>query len=139
MPVEFIRTPVEANAGRMPPLARLPVFYSLDGKRALLAGGSTGAAWKAELLSAAGARVDVYAEENCDELAKLAADPPRGVIVLRRRLWNAADLAGAAMAIGAFDDDESAAGFAAAARIAGVPVNVIDKPAFSDFSFGAIG
>ena len=30
------------------------------------------------------------------------------------------------------------AAFAAAARAAGVPVNVIDKPAFCDFSFGAI-
>ena len=28
--------------------------------------------------------------------------------------------------------------FAAAARAAGVPVNVIDRPAFCDFSFGAI-
>ena len=28
--------------------------------------------------------------------------------------------------------------FAAAARAAGVPVNVIDQPAFCDFSFGAI-
>ena len=28
--------------------------------------------------------------------------------------------------------------FAAAARAAGVPVNVIDKPAFCDFAFGAI-
>ena len=31
-----------------------------------------------------------------------------------------------------------AAEFAAAARRAGVPVNVIDRPAFSDFAFGAI-
>ena len=31
-----------------------------------------------------------------------------------------------------------AAEFAQAARAAGVPVNVIDKPAFCDFSFGAI-
>jgi uroporphyrin-III C-methyltransferase/precorrin-2 dehydrogenase/sirohydrochlorin ferrochelatase len=36
------------------------------------------------------------------------------------------------------EDDQSAAEFAAAARTAGVPVNVIDKPAFCDFSFGAI-
>ena len=48
------------------------------------------------------------------------------------------DLKDAAIAIGAFEDDESAAAFAAAARAAGVPVNVIDKPAFCDFSFGAI-
>ena len=35
-------------------------------------------------------------------------------------------------------DDDDAARFAAAARSAGVPVNVIDKPAFCDFSFGSI-
>ncbi len=49
-----------------------------------------------------------------------------------------ADFADAAIAVGAFDDDAEAAAFAAAARAAGVPVNVIDKPAFCDFSFGAI-
>src|SRR4029077_528214 len=43
-----------------------------------------------------------------------------------------------AVAIGAFEDDNGAAAFASAARAAGVPVNVIDKPAFCDFSFGAI-
>src|SRR5206468_10271568 len=50
------------------------------------------------------------------------------------------DLAGAAIAIGDFpgDDDTDAATFAVAARAAGVPVNVIDKPAFCDFAFGAI-
>jgi uroporphyrin-III C-methyltransferase/precorrin-2 dehydrogenase/sirohydrochlorin ferrochelatase len=47
-------------------------------------------------------------------------------------------LTNSAVAIGAFEDDEGAAAFAAAARSAGVPVNVIDRPAFCDFSFGAI-
>jgi uroporphyrin-III C-methyltransferase/precorrin-2 dehydrogenase/sirohydrochlorin ferrochelatase len=47
-------------------------------------------------------------------------------------------LAGAAIAVGAFEDNEGATKFAAAARAAGVPVNVIDKPAYCDFSFGAI-
>ena len=42
------------------------------------------------------------------------------------------------MAVGAFEDDGEAALFAAFAREAGVPVNVIDKPAFGDFSFGSI-
>ena len=45
---------------------------------------------------------------------------------------------GAAIAVGGCDNDDEAARFAAAARAAGVPVNVIDKPAFCDFSFGAI-
>ena len=45
---------------------------------------------------------------------------------------------GAAIAVGGCDSDGDAARFAAAARAAGVPANVIDKPAFCDFSFGAI-
>jgi uroporphyrin-III C-methyltransferase/precorrin-2 dehydrogenase/sirohydrochlorin ferrochelatase len=122
----------------MDPLARLPVFLALDGKRAVLAGSSPAAAWKAELLSAAGACVEVYAEVPSDELLQVMSDPPKGEIVLNRRAWAADDLKRAAVAIGAFEDDESAATFAAAARAAGVPVNVIDKPAFCDFSFGAI-
>src|SRR6185369_5528129 len=138
MPVNERRTPSEAKPARMGALARLPVFLSLDGKRAVLAGGSPAAAWKAELLSASGARVDVYATDVCDELQQLAADPPRGAIVINRRLWSAENFADAAIAVGAFEDDEAAATFAGAARAAGVPVNVIDKPEFCDFSFGAI-
>ena len=57
---------------------------------------------------------------------------------IHRRAWTADDIPGAAIAIGACDDDDEAARFAAAARAAGVPVNVIDKPAFCDFAFGAI-
>lgn len=132
------RAPVDAEPGRMQPLARLPVFLSLEGKRGLLAGGGPAAAWKAELLSACGARVDVYAEEVCDDLNRLAANPPRGPIILWRRDWLPADFANAAIAVGAFENDAEAARFAAAARAAGAPVNVIDKPAFCDFSFGAI-
>ena len=122
----------------MSALARLPVFLALEGKRAVLAGGNSAAAWKAELLAAAGAKVDVYALETSDELLQIAKDPPRGAVTINRRGWTADDLKSAAVAIGAFEDDASAAAFAAAARAAGVPVNVIDKPAFCDFAFGAI-
>ncbi|HEY5280708.1 MAG TPA: NAD(P)-dependent oxidoreductase, partial [Pseudolabrys sp.] len=132
------RTPSETRPARMEPLARLPVFLALDGKRAVLAGGNAAAAWKAELLSAAGARIDVYAAEVSDDMTAIAAEPPRGAIIVHARGWTAEDITGAAVAIGAFDDDTSAAEFAAAARAAGVPVNVIDRPAFCDFAFGAI-
>ena len=104
----------------------------------MLAGGGAAAAWKAELLSAAGARVDVYAAEPSDEMLAVADDQPGGEIVIHRLAWTPEDLVGAAVAIGAFDDDEGAAGFAKAARARGVPLNVIDKPAFCDFAFGAI-
>jgi uroporphyrin-III C-methyltransferase/precorrin-2 dehydrogenase/sirohydrochlorin ferrochelatase len=124
--------------GRMSPLACLPIFLALAGKRVLVAGGSSAAAWKAELLSAAGAHVDVYAEEISEELHALAAAPPRGAIALHRRAWIAGDLKTAAIAVGAFADDTEAARFTEAAREAGVPVNVVDKPEFCAFAFGAI-
>jgi len=114
------------------------VFFALSGKRVVLAGGSHAAAWKAELMSAAGARVEVYAEDFSEEMRAVATGTPDGDIVLIERIWTRADIAGAAMAIGAFEDDGDAATFARAARAAGVPINVIDKPAFCDFSFGAI-
>ena len=132
------RSPVDAKPPRMERLARLPVFFALAGKRVVLTGGTAAAAWKAELLSAAGAEVDVFAHDVSDELLALAADPPDGAIVLHLRAWQGSDLTGAALAIGALNNDDEASRFAAAARAAGVPVNVVDKPAFCDFSFGSI-
>src|SRR5215470_18980391 len=113
------RKPLEEKPPRLGSLARLPVFLSLDGKRAVLAGGSPAAAWKAELLSASGARVEVYATEICEELQQLAVDPPRGAIIINRCAWSADVLENAAVAIGAFETDEGAAAFASAARAAG--------------------
>jgi uroporphyrin-III C-methyltransferase/precorrin-2 dehydrogenase/sirohydrochlorin ferrochelatase len=110
------RMPSEARPERMSKLARLPVFLALEGKRCVLVGDGQAVDWKLELLEAAGARVDRF--------------PVHG--------WMADDLRGAAIAVGGFDDDGAAAKFAEAARAWGVPVNVIDKPAFCDFSFGAI-
>ncbi len=132
------RIPVEASPPRMAALARLPLFVALEGRRALVAGGKAAAAWKAELLSAAGAAVEVFAPDPGEEMLAVAAEPPRGPIVIHRRPWDSADFAGAAIAVGACEDEVQARRFAATARAAGVPVNVIDKPKFCDFSFGAI-
>ncbi len=129
---------VENKPERFGALARLPLFFALQEKRAVIAGGSPAAAWKAELLSASGARVEVFCADVSDEIQQAAGDTPRGGIVIHRREWIAADLRGAALAIGDFRDDERAAAFFRAARAAGVPVNIIDKPEFCDFSFGAI-
>lgn len=123
---------------RMEPLATLPVFFKLQGRRVALAGGTAPAVWKAELLSAAGARVDVYAAEPDEELMTLAEAPPGGPIVIHRRPWVERDLVGAALALGAIEDEEEAGRFWDAAVRAGVPVNVIDKPAFCEFQFGTV-
>src|SRR5271169_4134700 len=132
------RAPSEIKAARMSPLSRLPAFFALERKRAVVTGGSQAAAWKAELLSAAGARVKVLAPAPGEEMIALAVAPPRGPIVIHERVWEATDFAGAAIAVADCADDREAAQFAAAARAAGVPVNVIDRPAFCDFAFGAI-
>jgi uroporphyrin-III C-methyltransferase/precorrin-2 dehydrogenase/sirohydrochlorin ferrochelatase len=134
------RTPADTRPPRMDNLARLPVFFALAGKRVIVAGNRPAAAWKVELLSATGATVEVYSADPSPELRELVADPPNGPVTLHDRVWIGNDLVGAAIAIGDFpgDDDTDAAIFAAAARAAGVPVNVIDKPAFCDFAFGAI-
>ena len=134
----MIRTPAEIRTTRIGALARLPAFFALDDKRAVVAGGSPAATWKAELLSAAGARVEVFAAAPSEEMLALAAAPPRGAVVVHERAWDAGDFNGAAIAVADCADDREAAAFAAAARAAGVPVNVIDRPAFCDFSFGAI-
>lgn len=118
-------------------LATLPVFLKLEGKRALVAGGTAGAAWKAELLAAAGARVDLVWSEPDAECRALAADWPDRV-TLTERSWRPQDIDGAAIAIGALEDDAEGARFAAEARARAVPVNVVDKPAHCDFQFGAI-
>ena len=123
---------------RMQALATLPVFFKLAGKRAVVAGGNEPALWKAELLAATGAQVEVYAETFVDGFEALESAPPNGSVRLNRRRWAPADLADAAIAVGASEDDEDAAAFAAAARAAGAPVNVVDRPAFCDFQFGAI-
>jgi uroporphyrin-III C-methyltransferase / precorrin-2 dehydrogenase / sirohydrochlorin ferrochelatase len=104
----------------------------------VVAGGTQAAAWKAELFSAAGAHVDIFAPAAGEEISALVAAPPSGAIEIHERAWQAGDLFGAAIAVADCVDDEEAGRFASAARAAGVPVNVIDKPAFSDFAFGAI-
>ncbi len=122
--------------GTIEPLATLPIFFKLGGRRVLVAGGTPPAVWKAELIAAAGARVTVVAAEPCREMEELAEALPDS-IALHRRDWMPADLDDAAIAIGAFEGDEGGP-FRAAAQAAGVPVNVIDVPPLCEFQFGTI-
>jgi uroporphyrin-III C-methyltransferase/precorrin-2 dehydrogenase/sirohydrochlorin ferrochelatase len=123
---------------RMQPLARLPVFLALEGRRVMVAGNGAAAAWKAELLCAAGAFVDVFSRHPGAELHAVAREARGGTITLQPRDWRVADLVGAALAVGQFEHDGEVQRFARAARATGVPVNVIDRPAHCDFAFGAI-
>lgn len=130
--------PQEMCARRMRPLAVLPVFFDLSGKDVVLAGGGDGLIWKCELIAAAGAHITLlWPGDVPDELADLIAAPPAGRITRVARVWTSEDLAGAALAVGGLEGEEAEA-FAAAARTAGVPVNVIDTPHLCSFSFGTV-
>ena len=116
-------------------LANLPVFLRLAGAKAVLVGGGEAAAWKAELLAAAGARLSLFAPAPGERLRRVAGQLG---LSITPRAWQAADLDAALIAVLEAEDETQAARFRAAARAAGALVNVIDRPNFCDFSFGSI-
>jgi uroporphyrin-III C-methyltransferase / precorrin-2 dehydrogenase / sirohydrochlorin ferrochelatase len=130
------RSPSERRLDAIAPLATLPVFFKLAGKRVVVAGGSEAAAWKSELLAAAGAEVEVFAADLSDQMIEIAAR--QRLIRIELRGWRPGDLSGAAIAVGDLADPAERRAFRAAAQAAGAPVNVIDQPEFCDFSFGSI-
>ena len=87
----------------------LPVFLDLRGRRALVVGDGEVAERKADALSRAGAHVVVAVQ------------------------FDPAQLVGCAVAIGADADDASLVALSAAAQAAGIPVNVVDRPALCSF------
>jgi uroporphyrin-III C-methyltransferase/precorrin-2 dehydrogenase/sirohydrochlorin ferrochelatase len=119
-------------------LATLPLFYKLAGKRVVVAGGNEAAAWKAELLSAAGATVEVWAADPCAEMEALACEPPGGAVALHRSSWRKEVFAGAELVVGAAHEEDEAGRLFEAARSVGVQINVIDRPAYCTFQFGAV-
>jgi uroporphyrin-III C-methyltransferase / precorrin-2 dehydrogenase / sirohydrochlorin ferrochelatase len=126
----------EGRGTRMQGLACLPVFVTLAGKRVVLSGGSNAVLWKAELCQAAGAELEIFGTAPCQGLVSLARWSPAVNLVARKIAPR--DFHGAALAIAEAGSFAEAEEFQAIARAAGVPVNIIDKPAFSDFQFGAI-
>ncbi|MEO0635377.1 MAG: siroheme synthase CysG [Pseudomonadota bacterium] len=124
----------------MEDLAVLPTFQKLEGRRVVLVGGGAAAAWKAELIAAAGARVEIYATELDDEMRDLLqrGSGDRGSFVHHVRPWATDIFEHAALAVAELESDGEAQAFFCAARAAGVPVNVIDNPKFCEFQFGGI-
>ena len=96
-------------------LPNLPLFHKLEGRRAVVVGASEGASWKAELLAAAGAKVERLEKE-----------------------WNAEQLEGAVIAVADLADRSEALRFVEAARAAGAVVNIIDQTDLCDVQFGTI-
>ena len=123
----------EPTPSRIAPLPSLPLFHNLEGRKVVLTGATDPALWKAELLLSTGSNLTIFAgSDEGAERYRLLAD--RATVLPRR--WSETDLAGAALAV--HGDESGADEFAAAARALGIPVNVIDNPEHSDFTFGTI-
>lgn len=138
-----LRSDLAQKPQRVTALATLPLFWPLNGKQAVVAGGSDAAAWKAELLAACGAEVHVYAPRASlsDVFLDLLARRPaheHGRLIHHDQTWHVGDFRDAAIAVADCDEQSDAEAFFLAGRSAGVPVNVIDKPAFCAFQFGSI-
>ncbi|HZM07680.1 MAG TPA: siroheme synthase, partial [Methylocella sp.] len=73
----------EESSPLMRDLACLPVFFSLNGKKVILAGGSNAILWKAELCQAAGARLEIFCITFCPGLEALAGRCPDVALVSR--------------------------------------------------------
>jgi uroporphyrin-III C-methyltransferase/precorrin-2 dehydrogenase/sirohydrochlorin ferrochelatase len=122
-------------------LSVLPVFLELRGKSVIVAGGSDAAAWKAELLAAAGARVLVYASPQtlCERFIQLLeSHHPDGQVSRAGERLSPAAFTDIALVVAEVKTEHEAAYVQRAARQSGVPLNVIDQPAFCDFQFGSI-
>ena len=110
----------------------LPVFFKLEGREVLLVGGSAAAMAKLHLLLRTPARIRWVAGDAA------VAVPARGRLHILRRDFAPADAQGVALAYVATGSETRDARIAADLRRARVPVNVVDRPALSDFTTPAI-
>jgi uroporphyrin-III C-methyltransferase/precorrin-2 dehydrogenase/sirohydrochlorin ferrochelatase len=116
-------------------MQHFPLFLDVNGRDILVVGGRRTAARKAALLADAGARVVVVASRPGAELSEAAK---RGRILVQQHSFEADDVSGKLLVVSASDDAALDARVSAAARAAGVPVNVVDRPSLCTFIWPAI-
>ena len=112
-----------------------PIFIDMEGRSAVVIGGSEPAVQKVRLLLKTPVRITVIDAAPSPELQEHAA---AGRIVLHQRAWIPADLDGAFVVYGATGNHAANAPIAAAARARGLLVNVVDEPGLSTFITPAI-
>lgn len=123
------------------PTPLYPLFLKLEGQRVLLVGAGYLAMQKLDPLLAAGAHIHVVAPEVRDVFrtrasARYAQDVGR--VTIETRAYDPADIAGARLVIAATDKPAVNHAVCAAARAAGVLVNVVDVIDACDFYTGGI-
>jgi siroheme synthase-like protein len=112
-----------------------PAILLLDGRLGVVIGGGAVAERKVGTLLDAGAKVRVVAPEVQPGIHAMAE---RGDIELVERRYAHGDLAGAAVAVAATDDEDINRGVFAEATAEGIPVNVVDNVALCTFIAASI-
>jgi siroheme synthase-like protein len=107
-----------------------PAILLLEGRLAVVIGGGHVAERKVRTLLDAGAKVRVVAD---DPTRGIRGRAEQGDIELVERRYARGDLAGAAVAVAATDDEEVNKGVFAEATDAGIPVNVVDNTSLCTF------
>lgn len=116
-------------------LAVFPAFHKVAGRRVVVAGGGAEAAAKVRLLAETSARIVLVADAVSPQ-ARAAADAAGAEIVERAFEWD--DACGAALVFAASGEEARDTAVVNAARLAGVPVNAVDRPEICDFYVGAL-
>jgi len=112
-----------------------PVFWDVQDKKCVVVGGGEVALRKVERLLDCGAQVSIVSPKLLAELTSLKAENAIEHIAAD---YDIAYLAGAALIIGATDDEKTNAAISADARSLGIPVNIVDDPQKCDFILPSI-
>lgn len=111
-------------------LSAFPVFMRVAGRAVVIVGGGEEAFAKARLLAQSSAHLIVVAQDVEPAFATWIA---RNEIALRRGPFDASLLESAALVFAATGDEAADRLVVEAARVAGIPVNAVDRPELCDF------
>ena len=112
-----------------------PIFLDIEDRPVVIIGGGNVCARKAETMMNYGARVTIVSPEFTEEIEQWGRD---GVLQLRRKTYEDADLEGANIVIASTDDQSVNEQIAADCRRRRIPVNVVDVTPLCEFIVPAI-
>jgi precorrin-2 dehydrogenase/sirohydrochlorin ferrochelatase len=107
-----------------------PVFWNIAGKKCVVVGGGEVAERKVKRLLECGAKVIVISPQLTPELAQLNEKKIIGHIAQE---YSGKYIHGAALVVGATDDEKTNAAISSDARRKGISVNIVDDPQKCDF------
>jgi precorrin-2 dehydrogenase/sirohydrochlorin ferrochelatase len=107
-----------------------PIFWNIAGKKCVVVGGGEVAERKVKRLLESGAKVFVISPQLTPELTRLNE---KNIIAHIAKEYSGEQIYGAALVIGATDDENTNAVISGDARSKGIPVNIVDDPQKCDF------